>query len=402
LGNHQIGLTLNKPLQIAERLKKVRPSDIRRLFSLTQGIPNIISLGIGEPDFSPPFHVLRAAKRALDEGKTHYTPTMGIPELREALAKIAKNDYSLTYNPENEILVTNGGTEGIFLALLSIINPKDEVLIQDPGFVCYEPDVLMADGTPVPVPLSERSGFRYNFETVISRITDRSRMIIVNTPSNPVGNVLSYDETASIAKIAVERDLIVICDEVYEKIVYDGAKHYSLATFPGMRERTIVVNSFSKTYAMTGFRIGYVLGPKEIITQMSLALQYTVACVNGPAQYAALAALEGSQDSVKEMIKEFDRRRRLMYSGLIGIKGFRCTLPQGAFYIFPNIQDFGKPSNEFTEYLLKEGSVVAVPGSAFGKHGEGYVRFSYATSYSKIEEALNRIEKAVKKLRHLP
>jgi len=390
---------LDKRLQIAERLKKIRPSDIRRFFSLTQGISSVISLGIGEPDFAPPSRVLEAAKQALNEGKTHYTPSMGIPELREALAKKTKNEYGLSYNPENEVLVTNGGTEAIFLALLAMINPLDEVLIPDPGFVCYEPDVLMADGIPISVPLFEKDGFKHDTDVVMSRITDKSRVIIVNSPNNPTGHVLSYEEAASIAKIAVERDLVVISDEVYEKIVYDGVKHYCLATFPGMRERTVVVNSFSKTYAMTGFRIGYVLGPKQIITQMLLALQYAVACVNGPAQYAALAALEGSQDSVRDMVKEFDRRRRLIYSGFMGIKGIRCILPKGAFYIFPNIHDFGKSSMEFTEYLLSEGKVVAVSGSAFGQHGEGYMRFSYATSYNRIEEALNRIERAVKKIR---
>jgi aminotransferase len=390
---------LSKRLQVPERLKKIGPSDIRRFFALAQSIPSIISLGIGEPDFAPPPHVLEAAKQALSEGRTHYTPSMGISELREALAKKAKNEYGLSYNPENEVLVTNGGTEAIFLALLAIINPLDEVLVPDPGFVCYEPDVLMADGVPVSVPLFEKDGFKYDAHVVMSRITDKSCVMIVNSPSNPVGQVLSYEEAASIAKIAVERDLIVICDEVYEKIIYDGVKHYSLATFPGMKERTVVVNSFSKTYAMTGFRIGYAFGPKEIITQMVLALQYAVACVNEPAQYAALAALEGPQDSVSNMIMEFDRRRRLIYSGLAEIKGFRCILPKGAFYMFPNIQDFGKSSTEFVEYLLSEGKVVAVPGSAFGKHGEGYIRFSYATSYNRIEEALNRIERAVKKIK---
>jgi len=390
---------LSKRLQVAQRLRKIRPSDIRRFFSVTQGIPNVISLGIGEPDFAPSPHVLEAAKRALNEGKTHYTPSVGIPELREALARKANNEYGLSYNPENEVLVTNGGTEAIFLALLSVLNPLDEVLVPDPGFVCYEPDVLMADGVPVSVPLFEKDGFKYDADVVMSHITDKSRVIIVNSPSNPVGHVLSYEEAASLAKIAVERDLTVISDEVYEKIVYDGVRHYCLATFPGMKERTIIANSFSKTYAMTGFRIGYVLGPKEIITQMLLALQYTVACVNGPAQYAALAALEGPQDSVKDMVLEFDRRRRLVYSGLMGIRGFRCILPRGAFYIFPNIRDFGKSSTEFAEYLLSEGRVAAVPGSAFGQHGEGYVRFSYATSYNHIEEALDRIEIAVKKIR---
>ena len=390
---------MSERLQVADRLRKIRPSDIRRFFSLTQSIPSVISLGIGEPDFVPPPHVLEAAKQALKEGKTHYTPSLGIPELREALAKKAKNEYGLSYNPENEVLVTNGGTEAIFLALLATVNPLDEVIVPDPGFVCYEPDVLLADGIPISVPLFEKDGFRYDANAVMSRITDKSRVMIVNSPSNPVGHVLSYEETASIARIAVERDLIVISDEVYERIVYDGVRHYSLAAFPEMRERTVIINSFSKTYAMTGFRIGYALGPKEIITSMLLALQYAVACVNGPAQYAALAALEGSQDFVRDMVLEFDRRRRLIYSGLMGIKGFRCILPRGAFYIFPNIQAFGKSSTEFAEYLLSEGRVAAVPGSAFGKHGEGYVRFSYATSYDRIEEALNRIERGVRKIR---
>lgn len=389
---------MSKRLQTARRLRKIRPSDIRRFFSLTQGIPNVISLGIGEPDFAPPSHVLEAAKQALNERKTHYTPSMGIPELREALARKMKKEYGLSYDPETEVLVTNGGTEAIFLALLSVINPLDEVLIPNPGFVCYEPGVLMADGISVSVPLFEKDGFKYNADIVMSHITDKSRVMIVNSPSNPVGHVLSYEEAVSIAKVAVERDLIVICDDVYEKIIYEGVKHYSLAAFPGMRERTVVVNSFSKTYAMTGFRVGYAFGPKEMIAQMLLALQYTVACVNGPAQYAALAALEGSQHFVMHMVKEFDRRRRLIYSGLMGIKGFHCVLPRGAFYIFPNIQDFGKSSEEFAEYLLTEAKVSAIPGSAFGKHGEGYIRFSYATSYDRIEEALNRIEKAVKKL----
>jgi len=390
---------LDKRLHLAERLKRVRPSGIRRFFPLTQSIQNMINLGIGEPDFAPPPHVLEAAKQALNEGKTHYTPSNGIPELREALVEKAKNDYGLSYDSESEVLVTNGGTEAIFLALASMVNPLDEVLVPDPGFVCYEPDVLIADGIPVSVPLFEKDGFKYDADVVMSRITDKSRVMIVNSPSNPVGHVLSYEEAASIAKIAVERDLIVICDEVYEKIIYDGMKHHSLAAFPGMKARTVIVNSFSKTYAMTGFRVGYVFGPKEVIAQMLLALQYTVACVNGPAQYAALAALESTQDSVREMVQEFDRRRRLIYSGLIGIKGFRCIFPRGAFYIFPNIQDFGKSSTEFVEYLVSEGRVISVPGSAFGKHGEGYVRFSYATSYNRIEEALNRIEKAVKKIR---
>ena len=382
-----------KSFEIARRLKKIRPSGIRRLFSLAQGVPDVVSFGIGEPDFIPPPHILEAAKRALDEGKTHYTPTTGIPELREALVEKTKRDYGLSYDPDSEVLVTAGGTEAIFLALLALINPDDEVLIPDPGFVCYEPGVLMAGGVPVSMPMLEKDDFKLDAEVVMSLITDRSRVMIINTPNNPTGSVLSYDDIAELAKLAVERDLIVISDEVYEKITYDDAEHHCLATFPGMPERTVVINSFSKTYAMTGFRVGYASGPEELISPMMLAHQYITACVNGPAQYAAVAALEGPQKFVGDMVREFDRRRRLLHSRLNEIGGFSCPLPEGAFYAFVNIEEFGESSEKLSERLLKKGKVVTVPGSAFGRYGEGYLRFSYATAYEKIEEALDRIEK---------
>jgi aminotransferase len=359
-------------------------------------MPGVISLGLGEPDFVPPPHVLEAVKQALNSGKTHYTLTMGVPELREALAKKAKREYGLTYNPETEILVTVGGTQAIFLALMALTNPGDEVLIPDPGFVCYKPGILMAGGTPVSMPALEENDFRLNADVVMSHVTDRSRIMIVNSPNNPTGAVLSYDDLASLSKLAVEHDLIVISDEVYERITYDEVKHYCLASFPGMRERTLVVGSFSKTYAMTGFRIGYVFGPEELITPMMLAHQFSVACVSGPAQYAAVRALEGPQNFVNDMVAEFDRRRRLLYERLNEIEGFSCRLPRGAFYAFANIKEFGQPSESLAAFLLNKGKVVTVPGSAFGKHGEGYLRFSYATAYDKIGEALDRIKRVVK------
>jgi len=385
----------------AARLKRIKPSGIRRLFSLAQTMPDAINMGLGEPDFTPPSHVLEGAKKALDEGKTHYTPTNGIPELREALAKKAKADYGLAYDPDNEILVTVGGTEAISLALLSLVNPPDEVLIPDPGFVCYEPSVLMADGVPVSVPLLEQNGFKVDKDLVMSQITDKSRVLIVNSPQNPTGSVLSYDDLSGLAELAVERDLVVISDEVYEKITYDGARHYCLATFRGMRERTLVVGSFSKTYAMTGFRVGYAYGPRELISSLALAHQFLVACVDGPAQYAALAALEGPQDFVGGMVSEFDRRRRFLCARLNEIEGFRCDLPKGAFYAFANIKAFGVSSERFAEHLVNRGRVVSVPGSSFGRYGEGYVRFSYATAYSQIVEALERIVRVVKDLERL-
>jgi len=353
-------------------------------------------LGVGEPDFTPPQHILEAAKLALDKGKTHYPPTTGIQELREALAEKAKRDYALSYDPDTEILVTIGGTQAIFLAMQALINPGDEVLIPDPGFLCYEPSVLMAEGRPAFVPLLEKNDFRIKEEDVISQITKRSRMMTINSPNNPTGAVLSHDDLARLAKLAVERDLLVISDEVYEKITYDDVRHFCMATFPRMRERTLVVGSFSKTYAMTGFRVGYVYGPKELIMPLMLVHQYCVARVDGLAQYAALEALRGPQGFIREMVSEFDRRRRLLCARLNEIEGFQCSLPKGAFYIFANIEGFKMLSDKLAELLVRQARVVTVPGSAFGMRGEGYLRFSYATAHDKIEEALNRIAKVAR------
>lgn len=383
----------------AERLKRVKPSGIRRFFALAGKMPDIINLSVGEPDFSPPKHVLDASTKAASEGKTHYEPTNGIAELREALAQKASRDYGLNYDTNSEILITVGATEAVFASLFGLIDPGDEVLVPNPGFVLYEPCVQLAEGVPVSVPLLEENSFRPSISHVTSLITEKSRVIILNYPNNPTGGVLSYDEVAALARLAVEHDMIVISDEVYEKIVYDGAKHYCLATFPGLRERTLVVNSFSKTYAMTGLRIGYVYGPKELISPLWLVHQYTVACVNSLAQYVALAALKGSQDFVNDMLKEFDRRRHLVYRRLNEIEGFHCTLPKGAFYVFPDIKDFGMTSEAFSEFLVKKAHVITVPGSAFGSNGEGYIRLSYAAAYEELEEALDRIEKAVGALR---
>jgi len=383
----------------AERLKRIKPSGIRRFFTLAQEIPDAINLSVGEPDFTPPKHALNAGWQAAKEGKTHYAPTNGIPELRETLAQKAHRDYGLNYDPNSEILITAGGTEAIFSALTSLVNPGDEVLVPNPGFVLYEPSVLLAGGVPVSVPLLEENDFRLSIDDVMSLVTDKSRVMILNYPNNPTGAVLSYDEVAALAKIAVKRDLIVISDEVYEKILYDDAKHYCLAAFPGMRERTLVVNSFSKTYAMTGLRVGYVYGSKELISSVWLVHQYTVACVNSLTQHVALAALKGPQDFVKGMVREFDKRRHLVYQRLNEVEGFDCTLPKGAFYVFPNIKDFGKSSEEFAEFLARKAHVTTVPGSAFGSYGEGYIRVSYATAYEKLERALDRIEKAVKQIK---
>jgi aspartate/methionine/tyrosine aminotransferase len=292
-----------------------------------------------------------------------------------------------------------GGTEAIYSTLIGLINPGDEVLIPNPGFVCYEPCVHLAEGIPVSVPLLEENGFKPSVDDVTSLITKKSRVIILNYPNNPTGAVLQRDELAALAKVAVEHDLIVISDEVYEKIIYDNAKHYCAATFPEMRERTIVVNSFSKTYAMTGLRVGFIYGPKELASPIWLAQQYIIACVDSLAQYIALAALKGPQDFVKEMVREFDRRRHLIQGRLCEIEGFRCVLPKGAFYVFPSIKDFHMTSERFAEFLIKNAYVAAVPGLSFGSHGEGYMRISYAASYKQLEEALDLMERALKTLK---
>lgn len=311
----------------SERLKNLKPSGIRHFFSLARKIPDVINLSIGEPDFNPPKHVLEAGCKAAYHGETHYAPTNGLFELRDALSKKAHLDYGLQYDPEDEILITVGGTEGIFSTLLGLTNPGDEVLIPDPGFVLYKPCVLLAGCVPVSIPLLEKNHFEPCCDTVISLITDKSRVMILNSPSNPTGAVFTYKKISELAKIAKEYDLIVISDEVYEKIIYNNSKHHCVATFSDMRDRTLVVNSFSKTYAMTGLRVGYIYGPRELISSIWLVHQYIVACVNSLSQRAAFAALDGPQNFVTEMINDFRRRRKMVYERIKEMDAFRCELP---------------------------------------------------------------------------
>jgi aminotransferase len=374
-------------------LQELAPSGIRRFLAFAHK-PGFVNLGIGEPDFKPPPHVLEAARCALAEGRTHYAPSRGIPQLRDALSVKYRREYTLSYDPESEILVTVGATQAMSLALSALVNPGDEVLIPDPGFVCYKPAVMIAYGTPVSIPLHKRDGFRINVETVRSLITKKSRVVIVNSPSNPTGAVWTYAELRALARLAVEEDLVVLSDEVYEKITYDGVRHYCLAALPGMRERTIVVNSFSKTYAMTGLRVGFAVGPANLVSSMLLVQQFTAACVNGPAQYAAAAALEGSQAFVPEMVGELDRRRRFILRRLDELSGFECVQPKGAFYVFPDITEFRKSSEEFSRFLLKEAKVIVAPGSSFGNYGQGFGRLSYAASHENVAKALDGIEAA--------
>ena len=386
-------------MRLSARALSIRSSGIRRLFELAGGSSDVISLGIGEPDLDTPPHVKEAAKRAIDEGYTRYTPNAGFADLREAIAEKLRRDNKIDVEPDEVIVTGGGGTEAIALSLMSIVDPGDEVLIPDPGFVAFEAAVIMAGGRPVRVPLREEDGFRMLPEEVAERVTPRTKCIVINTPSNPTGSVLEEEDVKGIADIAVDHDLYVVSDEVYEKFVYDGHRHLSIASLPGMKERTITINSFSKTYAMTGWRIGYAAGPKEVIDQMVKLQQYMSVHAPAMAQRAALAALRGPQTFVEEMVREFDRRRRFIVERLNSIEGLSCVRPRGAFYVFLNIRGLNVSSEEAALLFLEKARVVTVPGSAFGPSGEGYLRVSYAKPIEQLEEACNRIEEAVKSIR---
>jgi aminotransferase len=382
----------------SDRALKIRPSGIRKLFDLAQKMEGVISLGIGAPDFDTPSHIKEAAKKALDEGYTRYTPNAGFPDLREALSKKVKRDNSLDYSSD-EVIVSDGGCTGsILLSMLALVNPGDEVIISDPCFVVYEPVVRIAGATPVFVPIEEENEFRMLPEDVEKAINPRTKLIFLNSPSNPTAGVQSEEDLRGIADLAIKHDLYIISDEVYEKMLYDGLSHYCIAALDGMRDRTVTVNSLSKTYSMTGWRIGYAVANREIIDQMVKLQQYSMVHSPSISQRAALAAIEGPQDFVEKMVKTFDKRRRFIVPRLNEIEGFHCSTPKGAFYTFPNITRFGKTSEELSQFLLQRASVAVVSGTAFGANGEGHLRLSYAQTIDKLEEACDRIEKAVKTL----
>jgi aminotransferase len=382
----------------SQRIQLIRSSGIRKLFDLARTMSGVISLGIGEPDFDTPPHIREAAKRALDAGYTRYTPNAGFPDLREALSAKVMKVNGLNYTPQ-EVLVSGGGCTGaILLALLALVDPGDEVIVSDPCFVVYEAVARIVGATPVFVAVREEEDFRLISEDVEKSITSKTKLIILNSPSNPTGGVQRREDIAGIAEVARKHDLYVVSDEVYETMLYEGMSHQSIAAFEGMKHRTVTVNSFSKTYAMTGWRIGYAVGAREIIDQMIKLQQYTMVHAPAISQRAALAALNGPQDFIERMVTVFDERRRFLVSRLNEIEGFRCPTPKGAFYAFPNVEGLGKLSKDLTQFILQNGGVAVVPGSVFGAGGEGYLRLSYAQPLDKLEEACNRIEKAVKTL----
>ena len=384
----------------SERIQQIRLSKIREVTAKVdeaerKGI-DIVNFSIGRPDFDTPEHIKEAARKALDQGLVHYTASAGRIELREAIARRMQEDYRLAVRPE-EVIVTTGAAEAVYIGILSVLNPGDEVLVPHPMYVYYEGYAAMGLGTPVPVPLREQEGFLLRARDVEKYLTQRTKLLILNSPHNPTGQVFEERDLKEIAALAVERDFMVLADDIYSAMVYDGMKHEPILKEPGMRERTLLIGSFSKGYAMDGWRIGYLIAPRDILAESLKLHQHIVSCPNTFVQVGAEAALNGPQDCVHAMVAEFDRRRRLVMSCLDRMN-IPYVRPRGAFYVFPNIKKFGLTSEKFAEFLFEKARVAVVPGDAFGPVAEGYVRISYATSYEAIAKGMERVEKALRVL----
>ncbi len=378
--------------KISDRVCKIEPSGIRKFFDLAQKEKDIITLGIGEPDFDVPEKIKDSAIRAIENSYNHYTSNYGLLELREKISKKLRKFNKISADSEKEILITSGSSEGLDLAFRTLVNPNDEILIPSPSYVSYIPTTLLSGGIPVVVPAYEKDEFRLLPEEIEKRLTKRTKCIVLASPNNPTGAVLRRKDIEEIADIAMKNDLFVISDELYEYLIYDNEEHFSIASIPEMKERTITVNGFSKSYAMTGLRLGYVAASEEIIEGMMKIHQYGMLCAPSISQYAALE-FENCEKDVKAMAEIYEMRRNLLYKRLNEIDGISAVKPKGAFYIFPNIKQSRLSSENFAERLLKEAKVVVIPGNIFGKDGEGYVRISYSTSTENIEKALERIEK---------
>jgi aminotransferase len=376
---------------VSERVQTVPPSGIRRFFDIAATMDDVISLGIGEPDFNAPAVVARAAQDALAKGDVHYTSNSGTIELRRAIAEHIEQLYGIRYDPEAEILVTVGVSEALYLALMAILEPGDEMIVPEPCFVAYASGVTLTGGVPIAVPTYVEERFQVTAETLKTAITPRTKALLIGYPNNPTGAVLSRERMAEIAALAEEHDLLVLSDEIYDRLVY-GVEHTCFSSLPGMRERTVVLQGFSKAYAMTGFRVGYALAPAPLLAAMRKVHQYMIMSAPTVGQHAALAALTYAEEDVQAMVAEYDRRRRLIVGGLNEM-GLSCFEPQGAFYAFPSVEVTGMDDETFAEQLLQEERVALVPGSAFGASGAGFVRCSYATAYEQIEEALERMNR---------
>jgi len=380
---------------LSKRVQAIAPSGIRKFFDIANQMENVISLGVGEPDFATPWHIRDEAIYALEKKRTAYTANSGLWELRQEIARYLERRFGLEYDPQDQILVTIGGSEAIDLALRALINPGDEVIVPEPTYVSYRPAVIMAGGVPVAVPTYEEREFRLTAEDLLPHITPRTKAVILCYPNNPTGAVMERQDLERIAAVLSQHSLVVITDEIYSELVY-GIEHVSMASLPGMYERTVVINGFSKSFAMTGWRLGYAAGPRELLQAMTKIHQYTIMCAPTVSQYAAVEALRNGMPEVERMVQEYNRRRRVMVHGFRSI-GLSCFEPKGAFYVFPRISDLGMTSEEFCTKLLMEERVAVVPGTAFGESGEGFVRCSYAYSLQSLQEALRRIGRFVER-----
>ncbi len=371
-------------------VQDMKPSGIRKFFDIVSEMPDAISLGVGEPDFDTPWHVVDEGIYSLERGKTYYTSNSGLIELREEICKWYERKYNVSYNPATEAIITVGGSEGIDLALRAILNPGDEVIIPEPSYVSYVPCVSLAGGKPVIIDLKNENKFKLTEEELASHITDKTKVLILSYPNNPTGAIMTKEDLEPIAELAKKHDLYVISDEIYSELTYTEEPHFSIASLPGMQERTIVINGFSKAYAMTGWRLGYALAPKDIAKLMVKIHQFCIMCAPTTSQYAAIEALKNGDKDIANMRKSYDERRRYLLKRLSDI-GMPAFEPQGAFYIFPSIQGFGMSSDEFATKLLESQKLAVVPGNAFGNSGEGFIRISYAYSIDQLREALDRI-----------
>lgn len=382
---------------LSDKVTGLKPSGIRKFFDIVTEMKDAISLGVGEPDFDTPWFIRDEGIFSLERGRTFYTSNAGLKDLRQEIANYIKRTQNIEYDPNSEIIVTVGGSEAIDIGLRAVINPGDEVIIPQPSYVSYEPCAILADAKPVIIDLKAENDFRLTPDELLGAITDKTKVLILPFPNNPTGAIMEKEDLEKIAKIVIENDILVMSDEIYSALTYKG-KHVSIASLDGMKERTILINGFSKAYAMTGWRLGYACGPKEIIRQMTKIHQYAIMCAPTTSQYAAVEALKKGDEEVEKMRQSYNQRRRFLMNAFKEM-GLDCFEPFGAFYVFPCIKEFNMTSEEFATRLLTEEKVAVVPGSAFGDCGEGFLRISYAYSIENLKEAISRIEKFVKKLR---
>jgi len=382
---------------LSETIVNIKPSGIRKFFDIVSEMKDAISLGVGEPDFDTPWHIRDEGIYSLEKGRTFYTSNSGLKDLKIEICNYIKRTQNVIYNPDNEVLVTVGGSEAIDIGFRAMINSGDEVLIPQPSYVSYEPCAILAGAKPVIINLKAENEFRLTAEELRDAITDRTKILVLPFPNNPTGSIMEQEDLEKIAKVIIEKDIFVMSDEIYAELTYKN-KHVSITSIPGMKERTILINGFSKSYAMTGWRLGYACGPKEIIQQMTKIHQYAIMCAPTTSQYAAIEALKNGDNDVAEMRIAYNQRRRFLMNAFREM-GLECFEPYGAFYVFPCIKEFGMTSEEFATRFLKEEKVATVPGTAFGDSGEGYLRISYAYSLDTLRIAMERLKKFITKLR---